>query len=489
MSSPYLSTRSRAATGRTATDRLLDALRRPAPDDVPGTRPWPLVGDLPRFAADPQAFVTDLHDTYGDLAAWSLGGQRQYCVFHPDDVATVLSATNFSLRKGFTDGFIQHADLLGARALPASNGDLWKRQRRLAQPAMHVRRITGYATTMVRYATELADQWQDGQIRDVHQDMVRLTAQIAVKSLFGAEVGHADGDAIRDALAEMARLEEIEYTGLPGLLPYWMPAPHRRRLRKASAHVERLIMRAVDRRRRPQDTAGEQDGPPDLLAMLLDARDEDGRPMDERQLRNEIHTLYVAGHATTANTLGFAFALLARHPDVLDRLHTELDEVLGDAEPGFDDIARLPFTEACVKETLRLFPTVAMLPRKANVTLELRGQAIPADAGIWVSAWVTHRDPRFWPEPTRFWPARWLDEGTGRIHRSAWFPFGGGQRICYGMRFALTEAVLILAVAARAFTFTSISDAPVHYTNEALLAPQGGAVLALSRRKLPTGVS
>ena len=281
--------------------------------------------------------------------------------------------------------------------------------------------IGGYAATMVRYTTELVDQWQDGQIRDVHQDMVRLTAQIAVRSLFGAEVGHADGDAIRDALAEMARLEEIEYTGLPGLLPYWMPTPHRRRLRRASAHVERLFMRAVDRRRRPPAASGVPGGPPDLLAMLLGARDEAGRPMAERQLRDEIHTLYVAGHATTANTLGFAFALLARHPDVLDRLHAELDEVLGDADPDFEDVTRLPFTEACVKETLRLFPVVAMLPRKANVALELRGRTIPPDAGIWVSAWVTHRDPRFWPEPTRFRPARWLDEDA-RTHRSAWFP-------------------------------------------------------------------
>ncbi|WP_436536077.1 cytochrome P450 [Actinoplanes sp. HUAS TT8] len=470
---------------RTGTlDRIADPLRRPAqPDDVPGTRPWPLVGDLPRFAADPQAFVTDLHDTYGDLAAWSLGGKRQYCVFHPDDVATVLSATNFALRKGFTEGFIQYADLLGARALPASNGELWKRQRRLAQPAMHARRLSGYARTMVGYATDLAGRWQDGQVRDVHQDMVQLTAQIAVKSLFGAEVGRADGDEIRDALAEMARFEEVEYTGLPGLLPYWMPAPHRLRLRRASARVETLIMRAVDRRRRPRVGSDGPDTLPDLLAMLLDARDDDDRPMDERQLRSEIHTLYVAGHATTANTLGFAFALLARHPEVLERLHAELDDVIGDAEPGFEHVARLRFTEACVKETLRLFPVVAMLPRKADAPLELRDHTIGAGADIWVSAWVTHRDPRFWPEPARFRPDRWLDDTAGRIHRSAWFPFGGGQRICYGMRFSLTETVLVLAVLARAFAFTSISDVPVHYTNEALLAPEGGTVLALTRRK------
>jgi cytochrome P450 len=443
-----------------------------------------VVGDLPRFAADPQAFVTALHEAYGDLAAWSLGWRRQYCAFHPDDVATVLSGTNTTLRKGFTEGFTQYADLLGARALPASNGELWKRQRRLAQPAMHSRRIAGYATTMARYTTELVDQWQDGQVRDVHQDMLRLTAQIAVKSLFGAGVGQADGDAIRDALAEMARLEEIEYTGLPGLLPYWLPAPHRRGLRRASARVEDLIMRAVDRRRRPGG-APATDGAPDLLAMLLDARDDDDRPMDERQLRHEVHTLYVAGHATTANTLGFAFALLARHPQLLHELHAELDAVLGDAAPTFADVGRLPFTEAVVKETLRLFPTVAMLPRKANVPLELRGHTLPADSDIWVSAWVTHRDPRFWPEPARFRPTRWLDDTAETTHRSAWFPFGGGQRICYGMRFALTEAVLVLAVAARAFTFTSISDAPVEYTNEALLAPKGGAVLALTRRRHP----
>lgn len=197
----------------------------------------------------------------------------------------MLTGTNKALRKGFGEGFNQHAEIIGNQGLPMSEGEVWRRQRRIMQPGMYPKRIVGYTTTMVRHATELVDTWRSGGIRDVHQDMVRLTQRIAVRTLFGAELATADGDAIKRALEELNRFDEAEFNGLLGLLPARVPTPNRSRLRAASRRVEELIMAAVHRRRE-EDGSGISPREDDLLAMLLDARDDDGSPMDARLWSN-----------------------------------------------------------------------------------------------------------------------------------------------------------------------------------------------------------
>lgn len=457
----------------------------PTPSRPPGTRPLPLVGDLPEFGRDPQAFMAGLHARYGDVAAWSMGPRRQVTLFHPDDVATVLSGTNTVLRKGFSEGFSRYADLIGHNGLEMSEGELWKRQRRIVQPGMHPRRIAGYTTTMVRYAQEAVAGWRPGDVRDIHRDMVRLTQRIAVRTLFGQDLSRAEGDEVKQALEEADRLDEIEFSGLGGLLPPWVPTPNRTRLRAASARVEALIMRAVEQRRRA-DAAGVDPGrEDDLLAMLLDARDGDGSPMDERLLRDEVLIMYVAGHETTSNTLGFLWAELARRPDTAARLEEEVDRVVGDRVPEFAHVKELVFAEALVKETLRLHPVASMLPRKVNTVLRVRDHEFGPDTGVWVCQYVTHRDPRWWPDAEVFRPDRWLDGSTDANPRFAWFPFGGGARVCYGQRFAIAEAVLIMAVVARRFRTALPPGQPteVRPNSSAVLSPEGGAPVTLVARR------
>ncbi len=452
----------------------------------PGTRPTPLIGDLREFSRDALGFMTRLHQEYGDVAAWSLGPRRQVMLFHPDDVATVLTGTNTVVRKGFSEGFPRHADLIGNNGLASSEGALWKRQRRIVQPGVHPRRIAGYTATMTRYAREMVDGWHPGETRDVHRDMVRLTQRIAVRTLFGQDLAQADGDEVKRALDAMGRLEEKEFNGLLGMLPPQVPTPNRARLRRASARVEELIMRAVARRR-AEDTAGpatpHED---DLLAMLLDARDDAASPMPERQLRDEVHILYVAGHETTSNTLGFLWAELARRPELAGRLEDEVDRVVGADVPTFGHVAALRFATALVKETLRLHPIAAMLPRKVNSTLRVGGgYEFGPDTDVWVSQYVTHRDPRWWPEAGVFRPDRWLDGSIDDLPRYAWFPFGGGPRVCYGQRFALAEAVLIMAVVASRYRLSPAPGQPAEVVpaGDGLLRPAGGAPVVLAARR------
>jgi cytochrome P450 len=456
-----------------------------SPARPPGTRPLPVVGDLREFARDPLTFMTGLHERYGDVAAWSMGPRRQYMLFHPDDVATVLSGTNTVLRKGFSEGFPQHADLIGNNGLAMSEGDLWRRQRKIVQPGMHPKRIAGYTTTMVRYATEMVEGWRPGDVRDVHRDMVRLTQRIAVRTLFGHDTTEAEGDEVKRALEKQGRLEENEFNGLLGMLPPWVPTPNRSRLRAASQRLERLIMQAVVERRREEAGDGPSTREDDLLAMLLDARDDDGAPMAERQLRDEVHILYVAGHETTSNTLGFLWAELARRPDMAARLEEEVDRVVGGGVPEFAHVRNLVFAEALVKETLRLHPIAPMLPRKVNTTLRAGGYEFGPDTDVWVSQYVTHRDPRWWPDAEVFRPDRWLDGTADAAPRFAWFPFGGGPRVCYGQRFALAEAVLIMAVVAQRFRATLPPGQPteVRPNTAGIISPAGGAPVALVARR------
>jgi cytochrome P450 len=210
--------------------------------------------------------------------------------------------------------------------------------------------------------------------------------------------------------------------------------------------------------------------------------------MPERQLRDEIHILYVAGHETTSNTLGFAAALLARHPEERQRLEAELDEVLAGRTPGVDDVRRLRYTEAFLKETLRLYPIAPMLPRKVNREFRIRDHVLGPDRDVWVCQWVTHRDGRWWGDDAPvFRPARWLDGSTAGLPRGAWFPFGGGPRVCFGQRFALTEAVLALASVVQRFVLEPLDDGPLEVEGT-ILAPRGGVPVRLHARRVAAAV-
>jgi len=392
-------------------------------------------------------------------------------VNHPDLVEEVLVTRNRHFIKHFALRMTQTT--LG-NGLLTSEGEFWRRQRRLAQPAFHRDRIAGYAAVMVEYAERMLAGWADGQVRDVHDDMMRVTLEVVAKTLFDADIS---GDSA-DASAAMETLMRC-FTARVGRiirLPERFPTPVNLRLRRAARRLDQILFRIIAERR----AGGEDRG--DLLSMLLHAQDEDDVRMTDHQLRDEAMTLFMAGHETTADTLTWAWYLLSQDPEVEARLHAELAEVLGGRAPGVADLPRLAYTEHVVTETLRLYPTVWLLGREAIEPCEVGGYRVPVGTTVYMSQWVVHRDPRFFDDPEVYHPDRWADGLAQRLPRYAYFPFGGGPRICIGNGFAMMESVLLLATIAQRFRLALAPGAMIKPLPTMTLRPDGGIKMVLAQR-------
>lgn len=438
----------------------------------PGPKGHWLTGNLPDFRRDRLGFLTDCARRYGDVVSLRLGLRRFWTLSHPDLIETVLVKNNKNTIKHFA---LRQAKPSLGEGLLTSEGDFWLRQRKLAQPAFHRERVASYAAVMVEQAERTVSTWRDGRTLDVQDEMMQLTLRIVAKCLFDADVA---GDAA-DVSAAMETLMHNFTARVNRLVPTprWIPTPSNLRFAKGMRRLESILYRIIAERRR----SGEDRG--DLLSMLLKAHDEDdGSGMSDRQLRDETMTLFLAGHETTANTLVWAFVLLDRHPEVEARLHAELDEVLGDRSPSFDDLPRLTYTDAVITETLRIFPTVWLLGREVIEPFELGGYTTPKGITLWMSQWVIQRDPRFYDDPDVFRPERWLDGLAKRLPRYAYFPFGGGPRICIGNAFAQMEAVLLLAVLARNSRVRLVPGAEVRPFPTMTLRPMSGVPVVLHDR-------
>jgi cytochrome P450 len=445
----------------------------PRRGEAPGPKRHWITGNLPEFRADRLAYLTHLAETYGDCASIRLGPRKMLVVNHPDLVEDVLVTKNRIFRKHFA--LRQTEETLG-NGLLTSEGDFWRKQRRLAQPAFHRERIAAHASMMVEFTERMLRDWADGRPLDVQDEMMRLTLQIVAKALFDADVS---GDAA-DASAAMEVTLQAFTARVSKMVkfPRWVPTPLNVRTRRAVAQLDAIIFRIISARR----ASGEDRG--DLLSMLLKARDEDdGTRMTDRQLRDEAMTLFMAGHETTANTLAWVWYLLATHPEAEARLHAELDDVLDDRPPTFADLPRLTYTEHVVTEALRLYPTVWILGREATEPTEVGGYDVPVGRTIFMSQWVIHRDPRFFDDPLAYRPDRWADGLARRLHRYAYFPFGGGPRICIGNNFALMESVLLLATIARRYRVALAPDAVVTPLPTMTLRPAHGVEAILHRRR------
>ncbi|HEX8355137.1 MAG TPA: cytochrome P450 [Pyrinomonadaceae bacterium] len=408
---------------------------------VPGPRAmWP-VGQMYAFTRDPLALLAGLAREYGDVARFRAGPQSVYLLSHPDYVRDLLVTNSARFRKGRA---LQRAKRLLGEGLLTSEGEFHRRQRRLAQPAFHRQRVNDYGRVMVEYAEETSARWRDGRELDISEEMMRLTLAVVGKTLFDAEV-ESDADEVGAALTEVMDL--FGYLMLPfSELLEKLPLPPRRRFLRARARLDAVIYRIVEERRRDERDRG------DLLSTLLHAVDEEGdrTGMTNEQLRDEVMTIFLAGHETTANALTWCWYLLAQNPEAEARLHAELDAVLaGGRAPAPEDVPALRYTEMVVAETMRLYPPAWALGRLALEDYEVGGYRIPRGSLVLVSQYVIQRDPRFFPDPERFDPERWTPEAKAARPQFAYFPFGGGPRRCIGEGFAWTEAVLILATLAR----------------------------------------
>jgi cytochrome P450 len=393
-----------------------------------------LVGVLPEFRKNPPGFLETVARQYGDVAYLPLGRQHIYFLGHPDSIRDVLVTHQNKFKKS---RMLERAQVLLGDGLLTSEGQHHRRQRRLVQPAFHRDRMTGYGAVMVDRAVRVRNQWQSGRPFDMLQEMMRLTLAIVAKTLFSTDVD-AEADDIGVALTEVFSLFEIILMPFSEILEK-LPLPAVRRFKRARRRLDETIYRLIAERRASGDDAG------DLLSMLLLAQDEEGSGgMTDRQVRDEALTLFLAGHETTADALTWTWYLLSQNPEAEAAFHTELDRVLVGRVPSIEDLPQLRYTESIFSEALRLYPPAWGIGRRALEDYEVGGFTIPERSVVLMSPYVVHRDPRWFPDPLAFRPGRWLTEDPARP-KFAYFPFGGGARVCIGERFAWMEGTLLLA--------------------------------------------
>ena len=399
---------------------------------VPRIRGLPGIGVLVPFARDPLAFVARAAAT-GDVVSYAIVDHEILQISRPDLVEEVLLTKAKSMHKDAIYSLIQPLVGLG---LVTSEGDLWKRHRKLAAPSFTKRHVDGYARVFVDRALEAVATWKDGDARCAHDDFMQLTQRVVLDTLFGTDLG-VDTSRVGHAIERIMDGFVFEAQGFGRVLPKFVPMPVRRRTASAIEELDRVVFELIAARRR----VGLGD---DLLSRLLEARDEDGG-LTDREVRDEAVTAFVAGHETTALALTYAMVLLGENPQVWEPLVAEVDAVLAERPATAADMGRLAYTTAVVHETMRILPPVWAVGREAQEDLTIGGVPVKKGTQLLIPQWVLHHDPRWFTDPMAFRPERWLDGLAERLPRMAYLPFGGGPRVCIGNHFAMLEAVLILA--------------------------------------------
>ncbi|HSP14407.1 MAG TPA: cytochrome P450 [Thermoanaerobaculia bacterium] len=431
----------------------------------PGPRPHLILGNLPEFGRDTLGFFSGCTRDYGDVVRVSLGGRPAFILNHPDHFESVLVTNHRNFIKH--RWFWRHVRTLFGNGLLVSEGDEWVQQRKLMQPAFHRERISEYGRVMIDFTERMLAQWHDGQTRDTHLEMMRLTMDIVVRTLFGMEVSGIEASDVAHAFDIAVKQIAVRFTR-PFFIPDWVPLPNNVRFRRAIQGLDRLMDRIIaDRRKTPGD---------DLLSMLIELG------MNDRELRDQAITMFLAGHETTALAMSWTWYLLSQHPDVESKLHGELDDVLGDRPLQPEDAERLPFTRAVVLESMRLYPPAYAFGREAIHDCEIGGYHIPAGSTVFMVPWVVHRDPRWFRDPERFDPSRWDGDFAKSIPPFAYLPFGGGPRRCIGNSFATMEAILLLAQIARRFRLRLADDQRVEPFPTITLRPRYGMRMVITNR-------
>ncbi len=455
----------------------------------PGPQGDPLIGNLRRFAnMQPQMFV-ELRAEYGDIYHLRVTTRDVIFVGHPDMIKHVLVDNNRNYHKGFA--YSKVAAFLG-RGLLTSEGEFWRHQRRLAQPAFHHQRIEHFASTMVESTASMLAGWETLPAHapfDVSEAMARLTLDIVTRTLFSTAVSPKEMDAVYTILPWLLSETDRRADSLMGLRER-LPLPVNRRYWREIERLNQIIFRIIDERREREPASGvqangaqAQDEHNDLLGLLMLAEDEEtGERMSNEHLRDELMTIVLAGHETTANLLTWTHRLLSEHPTARERLQAEVDEVLGGRAPTLADLPKLAYTRRVLDEALRLYPPAWAISRKAMGDDEIGGYAVPAGAEIFLSQWVTHRHPDFWENPLGFDPDRFLPERSADRPRFAYWPFGGGPRQCIGNTFALMEGTIILAMITQRYALDLVPSHTIQVEPSITLRPANGVLVTRRRR-------
>jgi cytochrome P450 len=439
----------------------------------PGPRPLFATSNILAMHRDRFGFISRLAREYGDLVYFKVGSQPVFLLNHPDYIRDVLVTHNKNFMKG--EG-LQRAKRLLGEGLLTSEGEFHLRQRRLSQPAFHRQQIASYAATMVEYAARMRDGWKEGETREVAREMMRLTLAIAGKTFFDAEV-ESEADEIGDALSTAMSLFNSISIPFSHLLEK-LPLPAVRRFQKARERLDATIFRMIDERRRNGGDRG------DLLSMLIQARDEegDGTGMTDVQLRDEMMTVFLAGHETTANALTWTWYLLSQNPEVEAKLRREIDEVLQGRLPAAEDYPKLSYAEMVFAESMRLYPPAWIIGRRALNDYQINGYFIPARSILLMSQYLMHRNEKYFADPLKFDPERWRPEARESRPKFTYFPFGGGPRVCIGEHFAWMEGVLVIATVAQRWKLRLAEGHPVEPQPIVTLRPKYGMKMIVGRR-------
>jgi cytochrome P450 len=410
----------------------------------PGPKGAFLIGNARPIQRDPTQFLLEMALEHGPVAMGTLGPRRFYVVSGPDELDQVLVRE----AKGYTkhQPLIDSGQILFGDSMLITDGAKWQKLRRLAAPAFHHRRIEAYAQSMAAAADRLVAGFSDGARRDLHDDFMALALDVVCDTLFGTNL-RDDAASIGRSMT-LATETFIQRTSSPLQLPAWVPTPVTLRLKRATREIDAIIFRIIEERRKSAEDRG------DLLSMLLAARDEeDGKGLDDTDLRNELVTFFFAGHETTALAMMWASYLVGTHPEVDAKLHAEARAVLQGRTAQAADFPQLKYADAVVREAMRLYPPAWAIGRQAKADGTLGAFRIEKGTMVFASPWVSHRLPHYFPEPEAFRPERWADDLAKKLPRFAYFPFGGGPRICIGNTFAMMEAVLVLASLAQRWRF------------------------------------
>ena len=447
---------------------------------APGPRGSARRQSMRRLRRDPLAEYLALRRQYGDIIRLARLPRPLVLVSHPDAIQHVLRDHAHNYRKGV---FFKSIAAIQGQGLLTSEGEEWRRQRRLAQPAFQPRQLARLGPILQDEAQSIAQGWRvaarTGEPINVSDWMHRFTFRVVGRALLGLEPGVVDqvGQQLQEiAPPLMQRLASGKTYG------WAIPTAQQRRFRQAVSAYHEIVQQLIESRRQTRQSDGSE--PEDLLARLIAAHDDPlVDRMTDQQLRDEVITLIGAGVETSAHALSWTWHLLAQHPDVTHQLQAELDAVLGTRSPTLADLPQLPYSRMILDETLRLYPPSAILPRQANAVDRIGGYRIPRHAVIMMSQYVTHRHPDFWPEPEQFDPGRFAPAQTDMRHRFAYFPFGEGPRVCIGRSLALMEMHVTLATLAQVYTLQEMPGRVVQPELAATLRPRHGLWMTVHERR------
>ncbi|RDI70543.1 cytochrome P450 [Halopelagius longus] len=411
----------------------------------PGPDGLPVVGNVRSLVRDPRGFYDEMSE-YGNVVSYRLPGMKFCTVLHPELIERVLMVDYDRYAKW---GFEDFGGEFAPEGLVLTDGEQWRRQRTTIQNAFTVERIRSYGDTMARGATEMINEWDDGEEIALNRAFSKLTLDVLTRSLFDLKLSEETG--IVTEFAETFN-DRGSIDGVSTFLPMWIPTPENRRYKRVLSEFRSFVEGLIDERR------GRADEYDDLLSLLLTAEDDDGNVMSETEIRDQMVTFLFAGHETTSLALTYTFLELAKNPSVRDRLDAEHSSVLGGGAPELGDLDNLSYSERVIQESLRLYPPAFILLRKATEDTELGGYRIPKGTRLTLPPFYVHTDERWYDAPESFDPSRWTEGFEDSLPDYAYFPFGGGPRHCIGMRFAMLELKIVLAIVAQSVEFELLSD-------------------------------